>query len=473
MSSTVVSTFDSSMYVTELLARSLENSALDVTHRAVIALAEKYGFSVEEAIADLGLTKLSLTKKQMAKKGSKGEKAPKVKAAKAEKLGLVLPFCGAITSSCPGLQYNGGLFTQCKHARGSCESGFCKKCSEQADKNASGAPDCGTVGQRLAAELMAFRDPKGRAPISYAKYMEKKSITEEQVTEAAAALGWEVPAEHFVVPEKKVKAAKAPKTEGESPKKRGRPKKDAKVVEASSVDDLFATLAAEAASPKSTAVASASVSENVSESSDDESSGSSEKKATKAKKPKMSDAEKAAAKEAKEAAKAAKEATEAEEKAAAKALKEAEKTAAKEAKAAKEAEDKAAKAAEKLAAKEAKEAKEAEDKAAKAAAKALKEASKAVKVEKSKVASTVGASPAAAEPAKKKVSVIAFSFESKNYLRSTEGVVYDAETKEDVGMWNETTKEVDFFAEDGELSEEEEDEEDEEPSWDWAQKSQK
>jgi len=464
MSSTVVSTFDSSMYVTELLARSLENSALDVTHRAVIALAEKYGFSVEEAIADLGLTKLSLTKKQMAKKGSKGEKAPKAKVAKAEKLGFVLPFCGAISEAhCPGLQFNGGLFTQCKHERGSCESGFCKKCSEQADKNASGAPDCGTVGQRLAAELMAFRDPKGRAPISYAKYMEKKSITEEQVTEAAAALGWEVPSEHFTVPEKKTKAAKAPKSEGEAPKKRGRPKKDAKVVEASSVDDLFATLAAEAASPKSTAVASESVSENVSESSDDESSGSSEKKATKAKKPKMSDAEKAAAKEAKEAAKAAKEAKEAEEKAAAKALKEAEKTAAKEAKAAKEAEEKAAKAAEKLAAKEAKEAKEAEEKAAKAAAKALKEASKPAKVEKSKVASTAGAAPAAAEPAKKKVSVIAFSFESKNYLRSTEGVVYDAETKEDVGMWNEATKEVDFFAEDGELSEEEEeDEEDDE-----------
>jgi len=453
------------MYVTELLARSLENSALDVTHRAVSALAAKYGFSAEEAIADLGLTKLSLTKKQMAKKGSKGDKAPKVKAAKAEKLGFILPFCGSINESlCSGLQFSGGLFTQCKHERGSCESGFCKKCGEQAAKNASGEPDCGTVGQRLAAELMAFRDPKGRAPISYAKYMEKKSITEEQVTEAAAVLGWEVPAEHFAVPEKKTKAAKAPKSESDGPKKRGRPKKDAKVVEASSVDDLFATLAAEAASPKSTAVAS--VSENVTDSSDDESAGSSEKKATKAKKPKMSEAEKLAAKEAKDAAKAAKEAKEAEEKAAAKAAKEAEKLAAKAAKEAKEAEEKAAKAAEKQAAKAAKELKEAEEKAAKAAAKEAKDAAKASKESakesaKPKVASTVGAVPAA-EPAKKKVSVVAFNFEGKNYLRSTEGVVYDAETKEDVGMWNEASKEVDFFAEDGELSEEEEDEEDDE-----------
>jgi len=467
MSSTVVSTFDSSMYVTELLARSLENSALDVTHRAVNALAQKYGFSAEEAIADLGLSKLSLTKKQMAKKGSKGEKTPKVKVAKAEKLGFVLPFCGAISEAhCPGLQFNGGLFTQCKHERGSCESGFCKKCSEQADKNASGVPDCGTVGQRLAAELMAFRDPKGRAPISYAKYMEKKSITEEQVTEAASALGWEVPAEHFAVPEKKTKAAKVPKTEGEAPKKRGRPKKDAKVVESSSVDDLFATLAAEAASPKTTVVAIASVSENATDSSDDESTGSTEKKATKAKKPKMSEAEKAAVKEQKAAAKAAKEAKEAEEKAAAKAAKDAEKLAAKAAKELKEAEEKAAKAAakeaEKHAAKAAKELKEAEEKAAKAAAKAAKESAKAAKESaKPKVAATAGAVPTA-EPAKKKVSVIAFSFEGKNYLRSTEGVVYDAETKEDVGMWNEATKEVDFFAEDGELSEEEEDEEDDE-----------
>jgi hypothetical protein len=445
MSTEVVSTFDSSMYVTELLARSLENSALDVTHRAVTALAAKYGFSAEEAIADLGLSKLSLTKKQMAKKGSKGEKAPKVKVAKAEKSAFMLPFCGTINEQCcPGLQFNGGLFTQCKHARGNCESGFCKKCGEQAEKNASGVPDCGTVGQRLAAEPMEFRDPKGRAPISYAKYMEKKSISVEQVTEAAEKLGWVVPEVHFAAPVKKTKVPKAAKGgDDEAPKKRGRPKKDAKVVEASSVDDLFATLAAEAASPKSTAVANSQ--ENVVEaasSSDDESTGSSEKKATKAKKPKMSDAEKAAAKEAKEAEKlAAKLAKELEAKQA-KMAKEAEKAAAKE-----------AKEAEKLAAKEAKEAEKAAAKAAKDAEKASKpKAAKAPKAEKSTEA-------AAAEPAKKKVTVTPFTFEGKNYVRSAEGIVYDLETKEDIGMWNEATKEVEFFAEDGELSEEEEDDE--------------
>ena len=446
MSTEVVSTFDSSMYVTELLARSLENSALDVTHRAVNALAAKYGFSAEEAIADLGLSKLSLTKKQMAKKGSKGEKAPKVKAAKAEKSAFLLPFCGTINEKCcPGLQFNGGLFTQCKHERGDCESGFCKKCGEQASKNASGVPDCGTVGQRLAAEPMEFRDPKGRAPISYAKYMEKKSITEEQVAEAAEKLGWVVPEVHFAAPVKKTKAPKAPKAAGdEGPKKRGRPKKDAKVVEASSVDDLFASLAAEAASPKSTNVAK--VQENVesaSASSDDESVGSSEKKASKAKKPKMSDAEKAAAKEAKEAEKVAAKAAKEEEakiaKAAKDAVKEAEKLLAKE-----------KKEAEKAAAKEKKEAEKLAAKAAKDAEKGSKpKAAKAPKAEKSTEA-------AAAEPAKKKVTVTPFVFEGKNYVRSAEGIVYDPETKDDVGMWNEATKEVEFFAEDGELSEEEE-----------------
>jgi hypothetical protein len=438
------------MYVTELLARSLENSALDVTHRAVTALAAKYGFSAEEAIADLGLSKLSLTKKQMAKKGSKGEKVPKVKAAKAEKLAFMLPFCGVVNEAqCPGLQFNGGLFTQCKHERGSCESGFCKKCGEQAAKNASGVPDCGTVGQRLTAELMAFRDPKGRAPVSYAKYMEKKGISVEQVTEAASALGWNVPEEHFAAPVKKTKAAKTPKTEGEGPKKRGRPKKDAKVVEASSVDDLFATLAAEAASPKENSVVFAvptSMETDAASSSDDESTGSNEKKATKAKKPKMSDAEKAAAKEAKEAEKlAAKLAKELEAKQA-KMAKEAEKAAAKE-----------AKEAEKLAAKAAKEAEKLAAKAAKEAAKPAK-AAKAPKAPKDEAES---AAPAAAEPVKKKVTVTPFSFEGKNYLRSAEGIVYDAETKDDVGMWNEATKEVEFFAEDGELSEEEEDEDEE------------
>jgi len=52
--------------------------------------------------------------------------------------------------------------------------------------------------------------------------------------------------------------------------------------------------------------------------------------------------------------------------------------------------------------------------------------------------------------------VTPFVFEGKNYVRSAEGIVYDPETKDDVGMWNEATKEVEFFAEDGELSEEEE-----------------
>ena len=94
--SSIQSGFDSNMYITDLLSRSLENSALDVTLRAVNALAEQYNFKAEDAIAYLKLEKLSLNRKQLAKKAS-GVKEPraagkgKTVKAKADKLGFSLP----------------------------------------------------------------------------------------------------------------------------------------------------------------------------------------------------------------------------------------------------------------------------------------------------------------------------------------------------------------------------------------------
>ena len=465
------------MYITDLLSRSLENSALDVTLRAVNALAEQYNFPAEEAIAYLNLEKLSLNRKQLAKKTSgmkEARGAGKVKS-KAEKLGFSLPFCGVIAESgCSGLKYDSGLFTQCTGTRG--EEGFCKGCMSQMSKSGSSFPDCGTVGQRLAVEAMEYQDPKGRKPVAYAKYMEKKGLNIDKVMEAAGKLGITIPQMHFEMPVKKVRAPSKGASVDDS-KKRGRPKKEAKVVESSSVDDLFDNLAKEASSPRAevveevveeVVVEEVVVEDESASKSDDESASSKPKKEKKEKKAKMSDAEKAELAAMKEVEKEQKKVAADAEKLLKKEAAEAEKLAKKE-----------AAEAEKLLKKAAAEAEKQQKKVAAEAEKlAKKEAAEAEKLLKPKATEKAKKSKAAEKPAmigggggggggvqeepaaKKKVTVTKFTFEGNSYLRSAEGVVYDAETKDDVGMWNETTKEVDFFEEEDELEAEESEDDD-------------
>ena len=43
-----------------------------------------------------------------------------------------------------------------------------------------------------------------------------------------------------------------------------------------------------------------------------------------------------------------------------------------------------------------------------------------------------------------------FEFEGKKYLKTNEGILYDQETEESVGVWNEATKSIDEFADDEE-----------------------
>jgi hypothetical protein len=102
-----------------------------------------------------------------------------------------------------------------------------------------------------------YRDPKGKAPVAYAKVMQKLKLTEEQVQAEATKQNIELPAELFNAPvakrgRPKKNQAVTSDTESESsmssgePKKRGRPKKTGKPVEVSTTEDLFATIISEA-----------------------------------------------------------------------------------------------------------------------------------------------------------------------------------------------------------------------------------
>ena len=199
--------------VNSLLMKSLESATREYARKCVTQLASEYGFSESEALKKLNLENLKLQVQEMKKrsggkakakteKTEKPEKREKTK--KVEKALFPLPFSvsNVLESGCQGLAYNGGLFTQCPK---SCMESlnYCKTCQSEIDKN--GATTNGTVAERLACELMEFKDPKGRKPVAYVKIMEKQKVSREQVEAEASKLNIMIDEMHFVAVEKKEK----------------------------------------------------------------------------------------------------------------------------------------------------------------------------------------------------------------------------------------------------------------------------
>jgi hypothetical protein len=226
--------FNASIEVTELLMKTLENVARGLASKCIMESGKRHGFDVEEEIRLLGLEKVCLTRKPMGKKGSKEKKVEKL-VLKENKSLYPMPFVPERVDmvGCGGLSYNRGLFTQCTKKR--MENGkFCNGCQSEADKNASGCPDCGTIESRLQSKLYEFKDPKGRSPTSYIKVLEKMKLPIEKASEEAGKLSIVIPNEHLI-------SIEAPK------KTKGRPKsvKKSDAVEANDVSDLFAKLTVE------------------------------------------------------------------------------------------------------------------------------------------------------------------------------------------------------------------------------------
>ena len=305
-------------------------------------------------------------------------KGPKITA----KPSVALPFCGVIVNDwCAGVKFNHGLHTQCTQGR--CKGDrYCKTCRKHADNSATGKPPYGDIEDR-ANHGVDYRDPKGKLTVPYANVAEKMGISIEAAHTAAANMGWEIPAEQLVKrvakrgrPAKSAAVSDTDSEDGESKtstkKKRGRPTKPK--AKSTTQEDQIAMLVAEAyAETASTTVV---------------------KKAKKAKKPKMTAEEKAAAKLAK---KEAAEKLKAEKKAAKEAEKAAAKLAKQEAAAKLKAEKKAAKEAEKVAKKEA----AAKLKADKLAAKKLEKEQKAAAKQAAKAEKLAAAkAKAAAKKAK-------------------------------------------------------------------------
>ena len=467
--------------------KGLMNASNDLISSVVIRCGEKYGFSAEEAMRELGLATVSVKSNGngKAKKSTKAvaEKAVAEKVVRA-KAAFPLPFSGDFDESvCHAVQLNNGLFTQCETSR-TADSCYCKAHKTQSDKSAAGIPEHGTMEQRMAVDAFAYVSPSGKLPTAYRKVMSKLSLSEEQVREEAGKLGRALDERHFAELETKKGRPKVAKVEKESKQSKGRPKKVAKMVELSTpLDDMFKTTLAEVMSEESDSESNAEA-ENESMGEADKESKVANKVFKKDDKAAKAAADKAAKEEKLAADKAAKEAKLAADKAAKEEKLAAEK-AAKEAKLAAEKAAKEEKLAAEKAAKEEKIAKLAAEKAAKEEKLATEKAAKEAKLaaEKASKESKSSAKPATKKAPKKSVeavsapdpepepepvveeleeeeeeeevdNVVRMTYEGVQYLHSkTSGIVYNIE-QEQVGMWNKATSKIDF----DELESEEEEE---------------
>jgi hypothetical protein len=392
-----------SLTVTEIIARSIENGCKEIVRKSVMACGSKYGFDGSEACVWLGIDSLKLERKVMRR--SKGKKV--------KKMSLPLPFSKENVNEmgCKGLKYNGGLYTQCENTYNcSSENGtnnrFCNGCEKEGKNNGTGIPDNGCVEDRLKVGLMEFKDPKGRSPKVYSKIMKKLNLSEEEVRREAGNNNYIIDNIHF---EKKNKKENKEKEGVESTGKKGRPKKEKKEVEV--VKDIFAELVEDTISNVEVAVEKVEVAVEKVEVVEEKV----EVVVKKAKKEKKVEFTEEIDEKNKEEEKKAKKANK-------KLLEEAK------AKALKEEEE----------AKALKKKKEEEE----AKAKLLEEEEKAK------------------EEKPQKVTVTRFEFEGKKYLKSSENILYDPETKDEMGIWCEESKSI------KELPEEEDDEEMEEEEYD-------
>ena len=440
-----LTTFNASVELNQSMEKQLAASMACFTTRTVEFLASEYGFDAEEAIKRLGLDSVTVSR-PMKKKSA--PKAPKVPKEKRMVPSIPLPFCGVVKDDwCCGLRLNHGLYSQCTMAKDK-EGEFCKTCVKQADKNESNKPTYGVIQDRMAVGAMEFRDSKGKQVVSYGNVMKKLKIEKETAIAEAAKFGFVIAEEQFEErkttrgrPKKDASASDSDSDKSEkSEKKRGRPKKIKKVVVAADGDDLIASMVAQA-QIEGLEVLSSDGSESDASDKSDGSTSSKKAKKTKAPKPVLTDEEKAAKKAATSAKRAATIAAKPE-------LTDEEKEAKKAATSAKRAAT--------LAAKKAKAEAEApaailgvtvpDDSITVTVVDTVSDIVEAVAGPPLEPAISVTELVAEAESdsdSEPEMEVKAFDWQGVSYLKADDNVLYNPESHEEVGIWNETLMKVD------------------------------
>ena len=409
----------------EVLQREMKKYTTKVVEEAVKALSIEYGFKASEALSKMNLEEMRL------RVAEKTEKTEKNKKAKEETPSIPLPFTGDIKVEwCHAIKQNHGLYSQCNNTpvtEG--DVVLCKACNNQKEKK--GKPTCGYIQERMEGPLMEYKDEKGKKVVTYGVVLKKLNIDRADAEAEATKYGIVIPEEQYEIPEKtKGRPKKEQDSADEAEKKRGRPKKEKKVVSGSAADDIVAQLINAANSKEKKAVSANAAdtllaslvaeAQAVKESATDESADES------APEPESEDED---AKKAQEEEKVAKQAQQDAEKALLKAQQDAEKALLK----AQQEEEKFAKKAQQEQEKADKKAQQEKEKAEKKAAPAKKTPEKAATPEPTPELEH----EAEEEAAEATISVKKFEFEGRVYLRSSDNVLYNCETQEPEGMWNE------------------------------------
>ena len=157
-----------------------------------------------------------------------------------------LPWCGVEWSErCENIKRNEGLYTQCEGKR---SVGMkCEKC----EKSEKSGMRYGRVDERMSVGIMEYRDSEGNGPVAYSKIMKKYGLTKERVLLEGKIVGVEVPEIHFL--EEEVGKRGRPRKSKDDvkddvkdvvveKKKRGRPRKEKEVENKITGEDLIASL---------------------------------------------------------------------------------------------------------------------------------------------------------------------------------------------------------------------------------------
>ena len=452
--------FNASVEVTEVVLRSLENVSKELAKRCILECASRHSFDADEELRILGLDNVTVIRKK--------KSVIKEKQVISDKPKFCLPFLSISVdkNGCNGIAFNEGLYTQCKKVRINDES-FCKVCLGESQASENGEPKNGTVTRRSNSHYYSYEDSRGRMPPAYLDYMKKRGITEEEVLAEAEKQGLTIPKEHFMSFSRskklKVKVVKVVK----------KSKKSLILEDDEEKEDLFAQL-------------NDLMEENLEELKDDLNNVVLDDylKAQKEEEKKLEREAKALQKAAEKAEREAKAVQDKADREAKLALEKAEKASQREAKAAQDKADREAKLEQEKAEREAKIAQKAREKADreakleqekvekaaklaqdKADAKAAREtklaeekAERAAKVAQEKADKLAQKSKKpvekpAEDTAPKKVTVKRLFYNGKQYLKSGENVLYDPDTKEEVGIWCEETQTIldlpdDFYEDD-------------------------
>ena len=360
----------------------------------VSELSVKYEFSAEE-----GMRYLEGSKMEMGKGKSKESKESKEKKVKEKE--IPLPYMGVVKEEwCGGMRKTHGLYNQCRNEKvgGGEGNEYCGRCEKESKITGTGEPRGGRIEDRGKVDEKKITH--------YSVVMKKLGLRKEEVENEAAKYGWVVDESEFEKPKsKRGRKKNENETENENEKEnegkegkekekkqRGRPKKDKTVVSCDGEGvDLIAEMVKEAEAAK---VGEESEEEVEEEEVEDE--------------------------EAKEA------------------KKQADKEAKKEAK--KEADEKvyvgefALK--EKFQPKGSREEEEEEE---------GEELESEEMVEEEEEMVEEGE-----EEESEEIEVEKFEFEGKTYCKTKDNVVYDPETSEEVGMWNEEEEKLEYFEEEEE-----------------------